>query len=90
MFNPGWEAALRTAGRDLSPEGSIAVVDFHDSPSKGFKQWMGLNHVRLDSHLLPLLRDQFLSGEWTVRQAYRGLWSFFFFIGRDAKMVNVI
>jgi len=88
MFNPGWDAALRTAGRDLSPEGTIAVVDFHDSPSTGFKQWMGFNHVRLDSHLLPLLRDRFLSGDWTVRPAYRGLWSFFFFIGRDVKALD--
>ena len=45
MFNPGWEAALRTASQDLSPGGAIAVVDFHDSPSKRFKRWMGFNHA---------------------------------------------
>lgn len=86
MFNPGWETALQIAGCDLSPQGAMAVVDFHDSPSKSFKQWMGLNHVRLDSQLLYLLRDQFLSSEWTARPALGGLWSFFFFIGRDAKI----
>ena len=86
MFNPGWDTALQAAAGDLSPEGVIAVVDFHDSALNGFKQWMGLNHVRLDSHLLPRLRDLFPSWEWTVRPAYCGLWSFFFFIGRDAKI----
>jgi S-adenosylmethionine-diacylgycerolhomoserine-N-methlytransferase len=85
MFNPGWDAALKTAVRDLSPEGAIAVVDFHDSPSKGFKKWMGLNHVCLDAHLLPRLEDLFLSGEWTVRPVYGGLWSFFLFMGREPR-----
>jgi S-adenosylmethionine-diacylgycerolhomoserine-N-methlytransferase len=85
MFNPGWEAALKTASRDLSPGGSIAVVDFHASDSKGFKHWMGLNHVRLDAHLLPHLEDLFLSGEWTVRPAFGGLWEYFLFLGKDAK-----
>ncbi|MDD2900984.1 MAG: class I SAM-dependent methyltransferase [Syntrophales bacterium] len=85
MFNPGWEAALLTAGQDLAPEGYIAVGDFHDSASKRFKQWMGLNHVRLDSHLLPRLEDLFLSGEWSVRPVYGGLWSFFLFLGRGFR-----
>jgi S-adenosylmethionine-diacylgycerolhomoserine-N-methlytransferase len=82
MFNPGWEAALQTAGQDLFPGGAIAVADFHDSPSKRFKLWMGFNHVRLDSHLLPCLRDLFPSCEWSVSPAIGGLWSYFLFIGR--------
>lgn len=86
MFNPGWEAALETASRDLSPEGAIAVVDFHDSASPGFKKWMGLNHVRLDSHLLPRLEDLFPTGEWTVRPTSWGLWSIFFYLGRKVKI----
>ena len=83
MFNPGWEAALLTASQDLSPGGAIAIVDFHDSPSKRFKRWMGFNHVRLDSHLLPCLRDLFPSGEWSVPSAFGGLWSYFLFVGRS-------
>lgn len=85
MFNPGWETALEAAGQDLSPGGAMAVVDFHDSASPGFKKWMGLNHVRLDSHLLPRLEDLFPTGEWTVRPTSWGLWSIFFYIGRKAK-----
>jgi S-adenosylmethionine-diacylgycerolhomoserine-N-methlytransferase len=87
MFNPGWDAAVKTASQDLSPAGTMAVVDFHDSASKGFKHWMGLNHVRLDAHLLPRLKDLFFSSEWTVRPVC-GLWSFFLFMGRDAKILR--
>lgn len=85
MFNPGWEAALETAGRDLAPQGLIAVVDFHASVSKGFKQWMGLNHVRLDSHLLPRLSELFSSRETTIRPAFGGLWSYFLFVGEKPR-----
>ena len=85
MFNPGWDKALTTAGQDLSPEGAIAVVDFHDSSSRRFKQWMGFNHVRLDSHLLPRLEDLFLAGEWSVRPVCGGLWSFFLFLGQEPR-----
>jgi S-adenosylmethionine-diacylgycerolhomoserine-N-methlytransferase len=83
MFNPGWEAALLTVGQDLSPGGTIAVVDFHDSPSKLFKRWMGFNHVRLDAHLLPRLRKLFPPVEWSVPLAFGGLWSYFLFIGKN-------
>ena len=83
MFNPGWDLALETAIRDLSTTGMMAVVDFHDSPSANFKHWMGLHHVCLNSHVLPRLRNSFNSGEWAVREAYGGLWSYFFFLGRD-------
>jgi len=82
MFNPGWEAAILTARRDLSPGRLIAVVDFHDSPFQSFKRWMAVNHVRLDAHLLPRLRGLFPSGEWSVHSAFGGLWSYFLFIGR--------
>ena len=86
MFNPGWEQALTAAGRDLGPGGALAVVDFHDSGSSLFKGWMGLNHVRLDGHLLPGLKSRFPSHVATIRPAFGGLWSYFRFIGRLAAM----
>lgn len=82
MFNPGWEEALAAAGRDLAPGGALAVVDFHDSWSPLFKRWMGLNHVRLDGHLLQGLRARFPLHESAIRPAYGGLWSYFLFIGQ--------
>ncbi len=84
MFNPGWEQALAAASHDLAPGGAIAVVDFHDSGLMTFKHWMGLNHVRLDGHLLPHLKSHFSPQEWLVRPAYGGLWTYFIFIGQRA------
>ena len=84
MFNPGWEEALTAASLDLAPGGAIAVVDFHDSGSTLFKGWMGLNHVRLNGHLLPGLKSRFPSHTATIRRAFGGIWSYFRFIGRLA------
>jgi S-adenosylmethionine-diacylgycerolhomoserine-N-methlytransferase len=84
MFNPGWEQALAVASRDLAPGGAIAVVDFHDSVFPLFKRWMGLNHVRLDGHLLPGLKSRFLIHEAVIRPAYGGAWSYFRFLGRKS------
>ena len=81
MFNPGWEEALAAVLGDLSPGGALAVVDFHDSPLPAFKRWMGLNHVRLEGHLLPGLKQRLPGGQWRVCRAYGGLWSYFLFIG---------
>jgi S-adenosylmethionine-diacylgycerolhomoserine-N-methlytransferase len=83
MFGPGYEEAIMAARLDLTPHGAIAVVDFHDSVSQGFKKWMGLNHVRLDGHLLPGLKSLFRSHKWAVRPAYGGIWSYFFFFGHN-------
>jgi len=81
MFNPGWEAALEQAGRDLKPGGRIAVVDFHDTPFSWFRRWMGHNHVRMDRHLLPALEKRFIPTTKIVGHASGGLWRYFIFIG---------
>jgi S-adenosylmethionine-diacylgycerolhomoserine-N-methlytransferase len=83
MFNPGWEAALRTASHDLSLRGAVAAVDFHDSPFPSFKRWMGLNHVRLNGHLLLHFQAKFHAQQWDIRPVYGGLWSYFFFLGQN-------
>ncbi len=82
MFNPGWEEALSAASLDLAPGGAIAVVDFHDSGSRLIKRWMGLNHVRLDGHLLQGLKSRFPRHVATIRPAFGGLWSYLRFVGR--------
>ena len=81
MMNPGWEAVLQIAHADLSPGGHIAVVDFHDSHWPIFKRWMGVNHVRLDGHLRPVLQDLFPPRLNQSRPAYLGLWHYLLFIG---------
>ena len=82
MFNPGWEAALEVAMEDLSDRGIIAIVDFHDSQHTPFKKWMGVNHVRMDSHLRPKLFELCDPVVDTVRNAYMGVWEYSLLIGR--------
>ena len=82
MINPGWERAVDAALRDLRPGGRLAVVDFHDTPFAGFRRWMGVNHVRMDGHLLPYLEARCRPVARTVRQAYGGGWRYFVFVGQ--------
>ena len=84
MFNPGWDQAITTAHQELVPGGTIAVVDFHDSPLALFKQWMALNHVRMEGHLLPELQSRFITQVCEIRRAYGGVWSYLLFIGKKA------
>ena len=81
MINPGWERAIDAALRDLRPGGRLAVVDFHDTPFAGFRRWMGVNHVRMDGHLLPYLDARCQPVERTLSNAYSGSWRYFMFIG---------
>lgn len=87
MFNPGWERAIEQAWLDLRPGGRIAVVDFHDSPFPGFRRWMGVNHVRLEGHLLPRLESRFEIEHRRVRRAYGGVWRYLEFVGRKGDTV---
>jgi S-adenosylmethionine-diacylgycerolhomoserine-N-methlytransferase len=82
MFNPGWEQAIAQARADLPDGGYIAVVDFHDTPSRLFRWWMGKNHVRMDGHLLPLLEKTFQTEYRSTRSAFFGLWRYVIFIGK--------
>ena len=85
MFNPGWENAIRCASSQLKQDGLIAVVDFHGSDHEGFRNWMGFNHVKMEEHLLPALRDHFSEVECKIKPAYGGLWRYFQFVGRELE-----
>ena len=82
MFNPGYEQAIAAAAQDLAPGGHFAVVDFHQTRFPWFARWMGVNHVRMDAQLQPLLRANFALVTEQVRSAYGGLWEYLLFVGR--------
>jgi S-adenosylmethionine-diacylgycerolhomoserine-N-methlytransferase len=82
MFNPGFAEAIATARRDLVPGGHIAVVDFHDTRLAFFERWMGVNHVRMNGQLRPLLTAQFEPRTDRVQSAYAGVWRYLLFVGR--------
>lgn len=82
MINPQWEDLIRQASRDLKIGGYIAVVDFHDSKHQWFKNHMGNNHVRMDSHLLPLLKELFSPVVEKINSAYLGTWNYLMFVGK--------
>jgi S-adenosylmethionine-diacylgycerolhomoserine-N-methlytransferase len=81
MFNPGWEEAIQSAVEDLAPSGYIAVVDFHDSSSGSFKNWMQKNHVKMEGHLLPVLESNFETAHLETKPAY-GIWNYLLYVGQ--------
>lgn len=81
MIEPGWETAVAAASHDLSPRGTLAVVDFHDSPWPAFRRWMGLHHVRMEGQLLPGLVRILPHHQVEIFRAYGGLWRYFIFLG---------
>jgi S-adenosylmethionine-diacylgycerolhomoserine-N-methlytransferase len=82
MFNPGWEKAIQAASQDLRAGGHMSVVDFSHTQSDMFRRWMGVNHVRMESHLWPVLRSKFTPIVDSRHAAYAGLWHYGMFIGQ--------
>ena len=87
MFNPGFEAAVAAARLHVRPGGIVAAVDFCDSPRPWFRAWMGVNHVRLDGHLPPVLAARFGTVRCETTPAYGGLWRHFCFLGRKDSVL---
>jgi S-adenosylmethionine-diacylgycerolhomoserine-N-methlytransferase len=85
MVNPNWDTLILQAKEDLAVNGYITVVDFHNSPSRLFKKWMGKNHVRMDGHILPFLQDNFDTVKHEIRRAYFGLWYYTLYIGKKKE-----
>ena len=82
MFNPGWEQAIDAAWDDLAEGGCIAIVDFSHSRFPRFRNWMGVNHVRMEEHLWPYLNRKFAPLIDERFAAYGGVWKYGIFIGR--------
>lgn len=82
MVNPQYSELIERARIDLKQNGVIAVVDFYDSNSTLFKNWMAVNHVRMEQHLSPHLLRNFITAQSFTHKVYAGLWRYFLFIGR--------
>lgn len=76
MINPGWQQVLASCREDLSPSGKLAVVDFHHSRFASFRRWMGVNHVRMEGHLLETLERDFSLQHRELCAAYGGVWAY--------------
>lgn len=84
MFGDEIENIFGQICRDLKSNGYIAVVDFNTSSFQWFRTWMSVNHVDLSGHLLPLLNKYFRPIETEIHKAYKGLWSYFLFLGQQS------
>ncbi len=84
MFGDDIEGIMEQITNDLITRGYIAVVDFNTSPYRWFRQWMGINHVDLSAHLLPLLNKYYRPLSSEKNDVYWGLWSYFTFIGQHS------
>lgn len=82
MINPGWEDAIIAAKKDLNTNGIIAVVDFKISKWKFFRNWMRVNHVRMEDQIPQFLNENFIPLKNENIAVYSGLWSYFVFIGK--------
>lgn len=83
MINPGYLEMIKTAKHFMKNGAIIAIVDFHDSKFNLFKEHMSNHHVRMDQHLLPILKDDFESLSIEITDAYMGLWQYFTFVGMN-------
>jgi S-adenosylmethionine-diacylgycerolhomoserine-N-methlytransferase len=82
MINPGYEKVVEDMKTDLKPGSYLAVVDFHSSPFGWFKKWMGVNHVRMEAHLLPELEKDMDTVFCKVVSAYGGWWKYLLWVGK--------
>jgi S-adenosylmethionine-diacylgycerolhomoserine-N-methlytransferase len=90
MINPGFENVLKHCAEDLSPTGYIAIADFHSSSSRWFKQWMSVNHVRMEEQISKSLASLAYEPErMRVSKAFGGLWSYLVYVGRKPPTTKV-
>lgn len=76
-----YKTLVYQAYRDLKPGGLIIVVDFHNTSHQFFEKHMQNNHVCMQGHLLPYLKQHFGTLSDSIQPAYWGLWKFFTFVG---------
>lgn len=88
---PEWDRALDCAQLELAQSGRIGVVDFNAArdtlPSRIWARWMRVNHVHLDRPCLEGLEERFTPRKSVVICAWRGLWTYYRFVGERRDTV---
>lgn len=86
MFAENWSTAIEDANALLKNNGSIAVVDFHNTNTAIMKKIWKNVHVNMDGHLLKKLDVHFQPYKRQIKPAYLGLWEYFLYVGRPQKV----
>jgi S-adenosylmethionine-diacylgycerolhomoserine-N-methlytransferase len=76
MMNISAEVFAEILAKDVKPGGFLALVDFLDSPSLFFREWMAINHVDFSPNLLDALQRYFDFELCEINNAYLGMWSY--------------
>lgn len=76
MMNFTAEAFAEMVAKDIKPGGYLALVDFFDSSSLFFREWMSKNHVTFYPNLIDVLEPYFDFELCEVNKAYLGMWSY--------------
>lgn len=84
MMSENKSKVINKAIFELNEGGFLAVVDFHSSPYRWFRNWMGYNHVDMNNELLEELSGKVDIEFLQIQKAYLGLWKYFIFIGKKA------
>jgi S-adenosylmethionine-diacylgycerolhomoserine-N-methlytransferase len=83
MINPGWDTWIAKVSDMLNPEGGVfAVVDFHNTRFKWFRNHMLSHNVMMEEHLLPKLSANFATKKLAINAPYLGLWQYISFVGQ--------
>jgi S-adenosylmethionine-diacylgycerolhomoserine-N-methlytransferase len=82
LLNPGWDFWMTAAQPLLSTTGVVAVVDFHVSKFKWFRNHMANHNVRMEAHLLAPFQKNYQGIKEITKSAYFGIWEYFIFIGK--------
>lgn len=85
MINPQWQELLMQAKTDLKTGGVIVITDFSNSRYAWFKKHMARNHVRMDGHLLPVLKKSFLTHFYKEESAYGAIWEYLMYVGMKVE-----
>lgn len=82
MINPQWKDLLAQAQIDLKDGGYVTVADFHDANFKFYRRFMYKNHVKLEGHIFPVLKEMFNPHYAKLKPGAGWVWKYMMFVGK--------